>query len=239
MTSFPGIIAHRGVSSLYPENSLIGFEKAAEIKADGVECDIRKTADGQIVIMHDANIDRSTTGQGFVCMMKLEEIKKFPLKDRQGKVWNEQYVPTLDEFIELMKGNDLLIRMEIKEVGVEKQAIEKIKSAGLQERVTFTSFLPMAIRTVKSIDRSIKTGIITERFVQVEYEHIRPDIDAVDFCFGATLDRQMYDRARDDGLILDLWTINDIETFRKALEWKPDFVTTDYPQIMLEEKSKH
>ncbi len=233
---FPGIIAHRGVSSLYPENSLIAFEKSAEIQADGIECDIRRTADKQIILLHDATLERATTGRGFACMMKLDEIKKFPMKDKEGKVRENQFIPTFDEFIELMKSNDLLMRIEIKEVGLEKQAVEKIKAAGLQERVTFTSFLPMALKSVKAIDRSIKTGLITERFAQAEYEHILPDIDAVDFRFGPLLTREMYNRARDDGLIIDLWTINDIETFNKALEWQPDYVTTDYPQIMLAEK---
>ena len=232
---FPGIIAHRGVSSEYPENSLIAFEKSAEIKADGIECDIRRTADKEIVIMHDATIDRATTGQGFVCMMNLAEIKQFPLKDRNEKVWENQFIPTLDEFIELMKSNDLLMRIEIKEVGLEQQAVEKIKSAGLQQRVTFTSFLPMALKTIKSIDSEIKTGLITERFAQAEYEHIKDDIDAVDFNFGPTLTREMYERAKNDGLIIDLWTINDIETFRAAIEWQPDYITTDYPQVLLKE----
>ena len=235
---FPGIVAHRGVSSLYPENSLIAFEKAAELKADGIECDVRRTSDGRVVVMHDATIDRTTTGVGYVCMMTLEEIRRFNLKDASGRVWEDQAIPTFDELLELMKSNDLLMRIEMKEVGLEKQVVEKLKSVGLTERATLTSFLPMAIKTVKSIDRSIKTALITERFAQAEYEHIRPDIDAVDFCFGPALDRQMYDRARDDGLILDLWTIDDVDTFRKALEWEPDFVTTNYPQIMLEQKDK-
>jgi len=233
--SYPKIVAHRGVSSVWPENSLIAFEKAVEIRADGVECDLRRTADGRIVLMHDASIDRTTRGTGYVFALTFAEVRRHAIKDprQPDRAYPDQRVPSLAEFLDLMGPSGLELRIELKEVGFEEEVVQQIRERGLADRTVLTSFLPAAIQTVKSCDRSIRTGLITSRFSQVRYEVIRPDIDAVDFGVAWEFSREMYQRAKSDGLTLDVWTIDDPEQFRSIAELAPDYVTTNFPQRFL------
>ena len=75
-------IGHRGAKGLEPENTLISFQKAIEIGVDGIELDVRLTSDGELVVIHDETIDRTTNGTGFVNQFSLSEIKKFRILRR-------------------------------------------------------------------------------------------------------------------------------------------------------------
>jgi glycerophosphoryl diester phosphodiesterase len=238
------IFAHRGFSCFFPEDSIVAFEKAIELGADGVECDVQKTADGRIVLMHDPTIDRTTTGHGLICKMKLDEIRKFSLKSvhsdslEHAKVWHDQKVPSLENFLELVKPSSIRLRIEIKEVGIEEQAIRLIKAFNVQDRTTVISFFPPVLVRIKEIDPNIQTSLLTTRFAQVPYNQIKPYINAVDFQFGQELNRQFYDQARRDGMELDFWTIDTIAELQKSLKWKPDCITTNFPHKIMKELNR-
>ncbi len=231
------IIAHLGLSCLWPENSLIAFEKAVELKADGVECDVHQTLDGQLVVIHDGSVDRTTTGKGFIFAQTFDQLRQYRIRDSQNKdrIWEDQRIPTLDEFFDILAPSNLEMRIEIKEVGFEEKVVERLEQRKLIDRSTIISFLPMSICTIKKHHRSVRTSLLTARFAQVRYEQILPCIDAVDFHFGPELNRTQYDCARRDGLSLDFWTIDTIEEFRRACEWEPDYVTTNFPHRLMEE----
>mgnify|MGYP002303274396 CR=1 FL=1 len=90
------VVAHRGNWSIAPENSLAAIDSAIRMKVDIVEIDIRKTKDGQLVLMHDDTVDRTTNGTGKVKDKTLAEIKQLRLKDKDGRL-TEHTVPTLEE----------------------------------------------------------------------------------------------------------------------------------------------
>ena len=80
----PQIIAHRGWSGRYPENTLIAFEKAMELPVDGIEFDLRLTADDKIVISHEADVDLRSNGTGTIARMTLDELKKLDFGIKKG-----------------------------------------------------------------------------------------------------------------------------------------------------------
>ena len=97
------VVAHRGNWSIAPENSVAAIDSAIQMKVDIVEIDIRKTKDGQLVLMHDDTIDRTTNGTGKVKDKTLAEIKQLRLKDKDGRL-TEHTVPTLEEALLAAKG---------------------------------------------------------------------------------------------------------------------------------------
>ena len=136
------ICAHRGASYYEPENTLRAFKRALEMGADRIEVDVRLTADGHIIALHDETVDRTTNGSGYARDMTLEEIKRLDA----GK---GERIPTLREIIDLVRDRaDLLI--DVKDHGMEDKLAETILNEGLIEDVVFISSLSI-IRRLKEI----------------------------------------------------------------------------------------
>ncbi|MBP3370663.1 MAG: hypothetical protein J6L85_07915 [Clostridia bacterium] len=94
------VAAHRGWSEKYPENTMLAYRKAAELNVDQIEIDVRVTKDGQLVIIHDETVDRTTNGSGRVENMTLEEIRALDAGSWKGAEFAGERVPTFDEFLE-------------------------------------------------------------------------------------------------------------------------------------------
>ena len=138
------ICAHRGASYYEPENTLRAFRRALEMGADRIEVDVRLTADGHIIALHDETVDRTTDGNGYARHMTLEEIRRLDA----GK---GEKIPTLREIINLVKDKaDLLI--DVKDLGMEDKLAETVLNEDLIEDVVFISSLNV-IRRLKEICR--------------------------------------------------------------------------------------
>ena len=136
------ICAHRGTSYYEPENTLRAFRRALEMGADRIEVDVRLTADGHIIALHDETVDRTTNGSGYARDMTLREIKRLDA----GK---GERIPTLREIIKLVRDRaDLLI--DVKDHGMEDKLAETILNEDLIEDVVFISS-PNIIRRLKEI----------------------------------------------------------------------------------------
>ena len=132
-------IAHRGFSAAAPENTLAAFRKAIECGPDMMECDVHCTNDGHMVVIHDPTVDRTTNGTGSVTDMALAEIKELDAGSWFGPEFVGQRIPTLEELLDLTKGQSKLI-VEIKDEGTEDQAVEIVQGRGMSDEVLLTSF---------------------------------------------------------------------------------------------------
>ena len=101
---FPRLVAHRGWPTALPENSLAGFGAAIAAGASEIECDVRTSADGATLVIHDGDLDRTTTGTGPVEACTAREIRSFALRDAQGRSWPALRVPLLREVLDLCRG---------------------------------------------------------------------------------------------------------------------------------------
>ncbi|MGH7694454.1 MAG: glycerophosphodiester phosphodiesterase family protein [Gemmatimonadaceae bacterium] len=153
MTSDLVVIAHRGNSANAPENTLEAFQQAVAIAVDGVEFDVRLTADGQLVVMHDPTVDRTTDGSGEVARLTLEELRAldagyrfgphtYPYRERGIKV------PTVAEVLDVSAQLDVII--EVKAIEAAESLLALIRSRGDEGRVTVGSFVPGALRPFRS-----------------------------------------------------------------------------------------
>ena len=110
------VAAHRGWSEKYPENTLEAFQAAIDLQVDQLEIDVRITKDGELVIIHDATVDRTTNGTGKVCDYTLAELKELDAGSWKGEQFKGAKIPTLIEFMELIKDlPDMTVDFELKE----------------------------------------------------------------------------------------------------------------------------
>ncbi len=141
VTRTPVWTAHRGNFVTYPENSLSAYRSALENGADCIETDVYLTKDGEVVILHDGTLDRTSNGTGNVANLTLAEIQKFKLKNTNGTLSDETF-PTFRELLELCKGKDIKILCEIKsgEANLTKKTSDLIKEFKMEKQVVYISF---------------------------------------------------------------------------------------------------
>ena len=164
------IIAHRGGATLAPENTEEAFRNAARVGADWMECDVHRTTDGVLVIMHDDTVNRMTDGEGFIKDMTWEQISALHLV-------NGERVMTFEEFVALAKEEGMGILVELKSTayypGIEENALAIVKRAGYLEKTTFISFDWDVLEQLKELEPGVRVGPLYGRY-QMDVSNPRP-----------------------------------------------------------------
>ncbi|MBI4041692.1 MAG: hypothetical protein HY390_07495 [Deltaproteobacteria bacterium] len=172
------IVAHRGLSNHYPENTLIAFQKAFQTKANFIECDVYLSKDGVPVVIHDRDLKRTTTGTGYVDEQPLSELKSYSAGYPQkfGKKFSDEKIPVLSEVLDLVANHSIGILIEIKAWGPpykSKSAASYNAKVGpvvyeyvlkkyskLKDRMVFISFDQAILQSIRQLDASIRLGPI-------------------------------------------------------------------------------
>jgi glycerophosphoryl diester phosphodiesterase len=215
-------IGHRGARAYEPENTLRSFRKAVEMGVDAVEMDVRKTQDGQLVVIHDADVKRTTDGKGLVSELTLKEVKGFSAEKGEK-------IPTLKEALDFLD-KKVKILIELKEAGVEEKVLALVRENGLQKNVIIVSFLEEALRKVRELDKEVATGLIYVK-------HKNPVKAALDLkaSYLLTLYRFTHtanvQKAHENGLKVIVWTINKPEEVAEYMKKGVDGIASDKPDI--------
>jgi glycerophosphoryl diester phosphodiesterase len=216
-------IGHRGARAYEPENTLSSYKKALELGVDAVELDVRRTKDGEIIVIHDAEVDRTTNGKGLVSQLTLKEIKQFNTE-------KDQRIPTLEEALDFLD-KKVKVLIELKETGFEEKMLKTIRKKGLEKNVIIVSFLEDALRKVRELNDIVETGLIYAK-------HKNPIKTASDlkanyllplYRFTHTADVQ---KAHQNGLKVIVWTINKPEEVAEYVKKGVDGITSDRPDIL-------
>lgn len=160
------IWAHRGCSQRYPENTLLSFEKAAAIQGlTGIELDVQLTKDGELVVIHDERVDRTTEGIGFVRDYTLAELKKLHIYADSNPC---QYISTMEEVFGLL-GNrlreGLKLNIELKTSvypypGIEEKLVELVYRRGFEKAVVYSSFYANSLEKIRKLDADAEIGML-------------------------------------------------------------------------------
>jgi len=216
-------IGHRGARAYEPENTMRSFRKALEIGVDAIEFDVRKTRDNHIIVIHDADVKRTTNGKGLVADLTLKEIKE--LSTEKG-----EKIPTLEEALELLD-NKVKILIELKEQGLEEKVLSAVHSKKVEKNVIIASFLEPALAKTRELDKQIETGLIYVK-------HPNPIKAALElkanylislYRFTHTANVQ---KAHENGLKVIVWTINTVEEAAEFVKKGVDGIATDKPDIL-------
>ena len=232
------IFAHRGFSGYYPENTMLAFQKVAEeTVADGIELDIQLTKDGEIVIMHDEMLDRTTNCSGWLKDHTLEELKMLSVGVNVKGFFPRQTIPTLREYFTWLKTTKLITNIELKTSyfeyeGIEEKLIAMVKEFGLEDQIWYSSFNHYTVARIKKLMPEAKCGLLTDTWLMNIGEYAASQ-------GAASVNARTYFCAK-EGVAADLhahnialqaWTPNDAEMMQELLDAGVDVLITNYPDI--------
>jgi len=234
----PIIFAHRGDFAHAPENTLPSFEQALQKGADGIELDAKLTSDGQVIVIHDSTVDRTTNGKGRVASLALEEIRKLDA----GSWFNEKFsgtkVPLLEEVFDLV-GQDKLINIELTNYssprdGLAVKVCELLKRHNNHSQILFSSFFSSNLKIASQILPEIPRGLLAMPglvglwarsfgFMFGDYQALHPHTSSAS--------REQVQRAHRVNRRVHVWTVNSPEEINQLKEWGVDGIFTDDPQM--------
>lgn len=228
------IYAHRGASAYAPENTKVAFEKAIELKANGIELDLQKTKDGKIVIFHDDYIDKKSNGIG-----KIEEHTYQELLELDFGVWfDNKYkngkIVLFEDFARDYLDKDLTFAIELKVLGIEKETLEIINKYKVHNNIYITSFLYEALENVRKIDPNIKLSWLIEDRISKENIEKLLRINGTQICPRASLvSKEDIEIANNNGLGVRLWGIDNEEIMKKVYKLNIEGMTVNFPDKLI------
>lgn len=238
----PLVVAHRGGAALAPENTLGAFANAIKLGVDMVECDVHLSRDGEVVVMHDPDVSRTTDGKGQISSLTLADIKKLNAAAKFPGGYAAQEVPTLNELLDLVKGK-VGIQIEIKYAagnqrypGIERKVVDAINARGMADQVIVISFDFPTLKDVKAIDPRIKTGALVQAnwLVTRSSDQIAKEIIATtgaDYFMptASAVNAAMVNAVHAGGLKIGVWTVDASQDMQRYASWGVDAITTNRP----------
>ncbi|MBI4256323.1 MAG: glycerophosphodiester phosphodiesterase [Candidatus Rokubacteria bacterium] len=241
----PAVAAHRGGALLWPENSLLAFRSALALGVDMVETDVHLTADGELVLIHDPTLERTTTGSGPVRSARLADLRTLRLKGADGAATPEP-VPALGELLDALAPTRAGLLLEIKTgaegaryEGIEAKVLALLRARGLVARTIVMAFEPDTLRRVRELAPSVRTALLIGRG-RTQRDRVWP-AEAVERAreVGAghlgmnhrLLDADVVAAARRAGITVAAWTVNEEADIRRVVALGVDVVITDRPDL--------
>lgn len=239
LTQQKKVIAHRGFSSRYPENTLLAFEQAIACGADGAEFDVQLSADGVPVVFHDETLARITGDDAYIKDLTLSELKRFDVSYRFKGRCPPQRIPTLEEYFSLVRQVDFFNIIELKTAifeyeGIEEKVLSLIDAFGLSDRVILSSFNHYSLLRCQSRAPELPYGILYECRIcepqdycrRLNMQYLHPDYRFLD-----DTELAKYEAA---GVKTNPWTVDDEPAIRYLLGQENVFaIMSNRPQIAL------
>ena len=227
-------IAHRGASALYPENTLRAFIAAAELGADMCEFDVRMTRDGEVMVIHDATVNRTTDGRGRVAAMSAAAIKRLDAGVRFGAEFRGERIPTLAEVAGALGERRCGMDVELKARGLEARVCEVLRGCGAIEGAIVSSFDWDQLKIVAAQEPGLRLALLGEKAPAALLEAapamrafaIAPRFDLADAALCAEAHRR--------GLAVYVWTVDDASAMRRLIAAGVDGIMTNNPKHLRE-----
>ncbi|MEU6192446.1 glycerophosphodiester phosphodiesterase family protein [Streptomyces sp. NPDC047061] len=214
-------IGHRGVMGVEPENTLRSFVAAQQAGLDLIELDLHLSKDGALVVMHDAEVDRTTDGTGPIAEKTLEELRA--LDAGRG-----ERVPVFDEVLDSVRTP---LQAEIKDIAAARALAEVMQRRDLVSRVEVSSFHDEAVAEIARLVPGVRTALIASRFGTDVVERAQ-EAGAATLCLNIRrLTLEVVEHARKADLRVLGWVVNTQDDLRLVRALQLDGATTDYPEI--------
>jgi glycerophosphoryl diester phosphodiesterase len=241
----PVIFAHRGACAHAPENTLAAFELALAQNADAIELDVKLSADGHVVVIHDSTVDRTTGSRGRVKDLTLVQLKSLEAGSFFSDKYRGEKIPTLEEVFEAL-GRRTFINVELTNYNTPRdhlvEAVCKlVEQFGLQEHVMFSSFFASNLTRARAYLPNVPRGLLAFSgllgawarsfgFAFGIYRALHPSLNDV------TL--QQVQRVHRLKRRLHVWTVNSAEDMSRLFHWNVDGIFTDDPQLAVQVRGK-
>ncbi|WP_082926803.1 glycerophosphodiester phosphodiesterase [Paenibacillus tuaregi] len=227
-------IAHRGAAGHCPENTMASFIKAIELGATGIETDVQMTKDGQLVLIHDETLARTAGSPEWV-----KDLTWAELREREAGSWYHsdyqgERIPSLEDLLELVRGYELMINLELKNgivqyPSLEAKVIEVVRQYELEERVILSSFNHYSLVECKRLAPEMRTGILYMEGLYEPWDYAaRIGADAL-HAFKYALTPELVGMAAAKGMPYHPFTVNEQQEMRALLTAGVSGIITDYP----------
>lgn len=248
----PLVMAHRGGAGLWPENTLLAFERARDLGVDVIEIDVHSTSDGVLVVMHDATVDRTTDGTGRVHDLTLAEIKKLDAGYRWSKDGMKTFpyrgqgiaVPTLEEVF--MRFPEMRFNIEPKQESpsLAKPLCLMMRDKKMVNKVVVGSFRQTVLdefrRECPEVATSASPAEVSD-FIRVykaageaAYRPLMRALQVPEYVGGVhVLSKDFVDAAHLRNLQVHAWTVNETESMSRLIRIGVDGIMTDYPDRLM------
>ncbi|MFD7613914.1 glycerophosphodiester phosphodiesterase [Streptomyces sp. NPDC059828] len=214
-------IGHRGVMGVEPENTLCSFVRAQQTGMDVIELDLQLSKDGALVVMHDADVDRTTDGTGAVAEKTLAELRE--LDAGRG-----ERIPVFEEVLDAVRAP---LQAEIKDAAAARTLAEVMLKRDLTERVEVSSFHDEAIAEISSLVPGVRTVLVASRWGSDVVERAQA-VGAATLALNIRrLTLETVEHAHGEGLKVIGWVVNTQPHLRLVRALELDGATTDYPEI--------
>ena len=231
----PKVWAHRGACGYCPENTISSFQKAIDMKADGIELDVQMTKDGQIVVIHDEWVDRTSDAKGWVKDYTFEELRKMNF-NQQFPEQGPAQIPTMREVFELIQPTDLTINIELKTgivfYSIEEAILAMTKEFGMEDRVIYSSFNHASILKIKKLDPSAEVGFLyADGTLDMPEYGKKHGVDALHPALYNLQYPGFMEQCRQNNLKVHVWTVNEEPYVKMCLAAGVDAVITNFPDM--------
>ncbi|WP_042355106.1 glycerophosphodiester phosphodiesterase [Bacillus rubiinfantis] len=226
------IFAHRGYSAAFAENTLKSFVEAEKVGADGLELDVQLTRDGEIVVIHDEKVDRTTNGHGFVKDFSYKDIRKLNANKKGTK---KEPIPTLEEVFEWLSTNQLLCNIELKNAlipynGLEEKVIALIRKFNLSRRIILSSFNHYSVVYSYRLAPDIETAPLFLEAIYMPWIYSQSIRAKGIHPKHTTIPNHIITTTMENGIAVRPYTVNREADLKRLFNLDCTAVITDYPE---------
>ncbi|MCC6299178.1 MAG: glycerophosphodiester phosphodiesterase [Anaerolineales bacterium] len=252
----PLVIAHQGGDGVWPGDTMFAFENAVHIGSDVLEMDAHITKDGQIVLMHDEEVDRTTDGSGLIEEMTLAELKQldaaYDWSNDEGKSFPYRgqgiQVPTLDEVFESFPNMRYVIEIKLTENPIDKPLCDLIRKFNMQDKVLVGSFHDEAMKNFRATCPEVATSAASDEvrnyvllgkaflwgFYLPKFQTVQPPWNPEDSLGIQIMTERFIRESHAKHIRVEPWTVDNPDLMKRYIEWGVDGIITDRPDLLVE-----
>lgn len=231
MIDFGKVIAHRGASAYEPENTLAAFKKAKELGAQWMECDVRLTRDGKVIVFHDNRLNRMTNSAGWIRWKKHSTLQKL-------KIGLNERIVHLEELLDFLEEIGLSVNIEIKkDFGRVRKTVKKVMEILHQKprkniSLLISSFSERSLHEVRKRDKTIHLGLLMEKW-NPRWQSLADQLNCVSIhCSKNILTTERILEIKKTGRQVLVFTINNHKEVQQHYHMGVDAVFSDYPDLL-------
>lgn len=236
--NYPKVVAHRGGRKWAPENTMAAFKKSLALKGiDGIELDVHRCSSGELVVIHDDLLQRTTNGVGLVKDCSYSELQKLNCGEWFDASFASERLPLLSDVLNLVDGQ-LVINIEVKNAPsgypeVEHDLLAALKDYKHKDKIIVSSFDHYFLKDLRAADPTIQIGVLGAAcIVDIKQYADKFGATCVANAFDCTLPAFVTD-VQKAGMQIMLWTLNSALEWNMAIQWGVDAICTDDPEGLI------
>ena len=222
-------LAHRGYSAKYPENTMEAFIKAYEKGFDGVETDVHMSKDGELVLIHDEKINRTSTGKGYVKDHTLSELRTYNFN---YQTYGHFPIPTLRELLEFIQGKDFVVNIELKTdvihyEGIEEKVYQLVKELNVQDQIYYSSFYLPSVLKMKELDSKAYVGYLMEHSYSKKYQELIANHVQAFHPRCRFLNEKRVQQLKHENIMIGTWTVLNLKEYQRLIDLGVDIIISN------------